>query len=171
MRLAKLFVLASAAAAAAANVFPNTVTSLLDVSTAQHISLGTESGLSSAEDVTVPGVSASVTQSSAWTSSESRTDVDAATTEGSSHDASASTISVTRPASFPNATGKIPPFCHAEASLANIDEATLANSLVSTKSQNTTTPTSHVTGGAIPQQMQSSMAGLIGFCIMGLIML
>ncbi|KAK5997200.1 hypothetical protein PT974_02553 [Cladobotryum mycophilum] len=30
---------------------------------------------------------------------------------------------------------------------------------------------SEVTGGAIPQQMQHSMAGLIGFCIVGLIML
>ncbi|KAK2597966.1 hypothetical protein QQS21_005882 [Conoideocrella luteorostrata] len=28
-----------------------------------------------------------------------------------------------------------------------------------------------VTGGAIPQQMQASMAGLLGFCIMGLVML
>jgi hypothetical protein len=92
-------------------------------------------------------------------------------TEASSADVSASTTGVTRPSSFPNATSKIPQFTHAEAHLANIDEATLASSVVPTKSQNTTTPTSHVTGGAIPQQMQSSMAGLIGFCIMGLIML
>ncbi|EHK15478.1 uncharacterized protein TRIVIDRAFT_232617 [Trichoderma virens Gv29-8] len=142
MHSAKFFVLAIAAATAAAN----SVTTILDASTAQHVSIGTESVLSSAEDVTVPVVSASVTQSS-------RTDVDTATTEASSADVSASTTGVTRPSSFPNAT------------------TTLASSVVPTKSQNTTTPTSHVTGGAIPQQMQSSMAGLIGFCIMGLIML
>ncbi|KAL7956282.1 hypothetical protein V8C34DRAFT_289396 [Trichoderma compactum] len=142
MHTAKLFVLAIAAATAAAN----SVATVLDTSTAQHISIGTESGFSNAEDATVPVVSASVTQAS-------RTDVDAATTEASSSDASASTIRVTRPLNFPNAT------------------STLASSVVPTKSQNTTTPTSHVTGGAIPQQMQSSMAGLIGFCIMGLIML
>ncbi|PHH90733.1 hypothetical protein CDD83_2773 [Cordyceps sp. RAO-2017] len=28
-----------------------------------------------------------------------------------------------------------------------------------------------VTGGAIPQQMQASIVGLLGFCIMGLVML
>ncbi|KAL5092008.1 hypothetical protein Trisim1_002397 [Trichoderma cf. simile WF8] len=142
MHTAKFFVLAIAAATAAAN----SVATVLDTSTAQHISIGTESGFSSAEDATIPVVSASVTQAS-------RTDADAATTEASSTDASASTIGVTRPLNFPNAT------------------STLASSVVPTKSQNTTTPTSHVTGGAIPQQMQSSMAGLIGFCIMGLIML
>ncbi|PNP54204.1 hypothetical protein THARTR1_05411 [Trichoderma harzianum] len=139
MHTAKLFVLAIAAATAAAN----SVATVLDTSTAQHISIGTESGFSSAEDATVPVVSASVTQAS-------RTDADAETTEASSSDASASTIGVTRSLNFPNAT---------------------SSSVVPTKSQNTTTPTSHVTGGAIPQQMQSSMAGLIGFCIMGLIML
>lgn len=160
MHTAKFFVLAIAAATAAAN----SVVTVLDTSTAQHISIGTESGFSSAEDATIPIVSASVTQAS-------RTDADAATTEASSTDASASTIGVTRPLNFPNATCKIPPFPWAEIPLANIDEATLASSVVPTKSQNTTTPTSHVTGGAIPQQMQSSMAGLIGFCIMGLIML
>ncbi|OTA06890.1 hypothetical protein A9Z42_0076640 [Trichoderma parareesei] len=97
----------------------------------------------------VPVVSPSATQSPSLTDSESRTNVDAATTEGGV----VSSTGVTRPANFPNAT------------------TTLASSIVPTKSQNTTTPTSHVTGGAIPQQMQSSMAGLIGFCIMGLIML
>ncbi|KAG6002660.1 hypothetical protein E4U21_002920 [Claviceps maximensis] len=35
----------------------------------------------------------------------------------------------------------------------------------------TTSHTAGVTGGAIPQQMQASMAGLLGFCIMGLVML
>ncbi|PHH79710.1 hypothetical protein CDD82_2220 [Ophiocordyceps australis] len=35
----------------------------------------------------------------------------------------------------------------------------------------TTSRATDVTGGAIPQQMQASMAGLIGFCIMGLVML
>ncbi|KAL7934905.1 hypothetical protein V8C35DRAFT_300140 [Trichoderma chlorosporum] len=160
MHSARLIVLAIAAATAAAN----SVTTILDASTAQHISIETDSGFSRAEDVTVPVVSASITQSS-------RTDVDAATTDVSSSDASASTIGVTRFSSFPNATSKTLPFSRAEAALANINQATLASSVAPTKSQNTTTPTSHVTGGAIPQQMQSSMAGLIGFCIMGLIML
>ncbi|RFU81303.1 hypothetical protein TARUN_877 [Trichoderma arundinaceum] len=146
MRSANFFVLVSAAATAAASGFPESVTTVIGASTAQHIFVGTESGLSSAEDVTVPAVSASITLSSSQTTSE-------VVDESTSHDPSASTIGVTRPASFPNAT------------------TTLAGSLVPTKSQNTTTPTSHVTGGAIPQQMQSSMAGLIGFCIMGLIML
>ncbi|KAK9446065.1 uncharacterized protein VB005_01179 [Metarhizium brunneum] len=41
-----------------------------------------------------------------------------------------------------------------------------------TTTPNTTTShTAEVTGGAIPQQMQASMAGLLGFCIMGLVML
>ncbi|TWU78829.1 hypothetical protein ED733_007423 [Metarhizium rileyi] len=35
----------------------------------------------------------------------------------------------------------------------------------------TTSRTPELTGGAIPQQMQASMAGLLGFCIMGLVML
>ncbi|KAG6019526.1 hypothetical protein E4U19_004701 [Claviceps sp. Clav32 group G5] len=35
----------------------------------------------------------------------------------------------------------------------------------------TASHTTGVTGGAIPQQMQASMAGLLGFCIMGLVML
>ncbi|POR38905.1 Uncharacterized protein TPAR_00900 [Tolypocladium paradoxum] len=35
----------------------------------------------------------------------------------------------------------------------------------------TTSHTAEVTGGAIPQQMQASMVGLLGFCIMGLVML
>ncbi|KAG6073183.1 hypothetical protein E4U15_006548 [Claviceps sp. LM218 group G6] len=35
----------------------------------------------------------------------------------------------------------------------------------------TASPATGVTGGAIPQQMQASMAGLLGFCIMGLVML
>ncbi|KHO01872.1 uncharacterized protein MAM_00873 [Metarhizium album ARSEF 1941] len=35
----------------------------------------------------------------------------------------------------------------------------------------TTSHTAELTGGAIPQQMQASMAGLLGFCIMGLVML
>ncbi|GJN74457.1 hypothetical protein PLICBS_008548 [Purpureocillium lilacinum] len=35
----------------------------------------------------------------------------------------------------------------------------------------TTSRSAQVTGGAIPQQMQASMAGLLGFCIMGLVML
>ncbi|KAL7798173.1 hypothetical protein V8C37DRAFT_368977 [Trichoderma ceciliae] len=153
MRSAKFFVIASALATAAANVFPESVPTVIGTSTAQHIFVGTERGLSSVDGVTVPAVLASVTLSSIRTSSEAWTDVDVAATEGSSHDSSASTIGVTQPAGFPNAT------------------TTLASSLVPTKSQNTTTPTSHVTGGAIPQQMQSSMAGLIGFCIMGLIML
>ncbi|KAL6864192.1 hypothetical protein J3F83DRAFT_742870 [Trichoderma novae-zelandiae] len=153
MRSAQLFVLAIAAATAAANVLTDGVTTVPDASAAQHISIGTESGLSSSEHVTVPLVSPSATQLPSSTDSESRTDVDVVTTEGGSHDASVSSTGVTRPASFPNAT------------------TTLASSVVPTKSQNTTTPTSHVTGGAIPQQMQSSMAGLIGFCIMGLIML
>ncbi|EGR48777.1 uncharacterized protein TRIREDRAFT_107436 [Trichoderma reesei QM6a] len=133
MRSAQLVVLAIAAATAAANVLTDSVTIVTDASTAQHISIGTES---------VPVVSPSATQSPSLTDSESRTNVDALSTESGV----ASSTGVTRPASFPNAT-------------------------IPTKSQNTTTPTSHVTGGAIPQQMQSSMAGLIGFCIMGLIML
>ncbi|ETS01548.1 hypothetical protein M419DRAFT_9100 [Trichoderma reesei RUT C-30] len=140
MRSAQLVVLAIAAATAAANVLTDSVTIVTDASTAQHISIGTES---------VPVVSPSATQSPSLTDSESRTNVDALSTESGV----ASSTGVTRPASFPNAT------------------TTLASSVVPTKSQNTTTPTSHVTGGAIPQQMQSSMAGLIGFCIMGLIML
>ncbi|KAM0264681.1 hypothetical protein ACHAQJ_000506 [Trichoderma viride] len=152
MHSAKFFVLASAVATAAATVFPESVTTV-GASTAQHVFVGTESGLSSTEDVTLPTVSASITLSSTWTSSEAQTDVDVTTAESGSDNSSASTIGVTRPASFPNAT------------------TTLASSIAPTKSQNTTTPTSHVTGGAIPQQMQSSMAGLIGFCIMGLIML
>ncbi|TFA99441.1 hypothetical protein CCMA1212_008743 [Trichoderma ghanense] len=149
MRSAQLFVFAIAAATAAANVLTDGVTTVSDASTAQHISIGTESGLSSSEHVTVPVVSPSATQSPSLTDSESRTDVDAVSTEGGS----VSSTGVTRPASFPNAT------------------TTLASSVMPTKSQNTSAPTSHVTGGAIPQQMQSSMAGLIGFCIMGLIML
>ncbi|PTB66453.1 hypothetical protein BBK36DRAFT_1135422 [Trichoderma citrinoviride] len=149
MRSAQLFVLAIAAATAAANVLTDGVTTAPDASTALHISVSIESGLSSSEHVTVPVVSPSATQSPSLTDSKSRTDVDAVTTD----DASVSSTGVTRPAGFPNAT------------------TTLASSVVPTKSQNTTTPTSHVTGGAIPQQMQSSMAGLIGFCIMGLIML
>ncbi|KAH0490463.1 hypothetical protein TgHK011_001931 [Trichoderma gracile] len=140
MRSARLVVFAIAAATAAANVLTDGVTTVTDASTAQHISIGTES---------VPVVSPSATQSTSLANSESRTHVDAVSTEGGF----ASSTGVTRPATFPNAT------------------TTLASSVVPTKSQNTTTPTSHVTGGAIPQQMQSSMAGLIGFCIMGLIML
>ncbi|OAQ73173.1 hypothetical protein VFPPC_12937 [Pochonia chlamydosporia 170] len=35
----------------------------------------------------------------------------------------------------------------------------------------TTSHSAQLTGGAIPQQMQASMAGLLGFCIMGLVML
>ncbi|KND94056.1 hypothetical protein TOPH_01190 [Tolypocladium ophioglossoides CBS 100239] len=35
----------------------------------------------------------------------------------------------------------------------------------------TTSHTAEVTGGAIPQQMQASIVGLLGFCIMGLVML
>ncbi|KYK55274.1 hypothetical protein DCS_07237 [Drechmeria coniospora] len=45
---------------------------------------------------------------------------------------------------------------------------------VSTTRANATASHSHaveVAGGAIPQQMQASMLGLLGFCIMGLIML
>ncbi|UKZ87807.1 uncharacterized protein TrAFT101_003581 [Trichoderma asperellum] len=148
MRSSQLFVLAAAIATAAATVFPESATTVVGVSTTQHVFIGTESGLPNTEDATLPAVSASITPSSGWTSPETQT-----ATESGSDDSSASTTSVTRPAGFPNAT------------------TTLASSLVPTKSQNTTTPTSHVTGGAIPQQMQSSMAGLIGFCIMGLIML
>ncbi|GFP52619.1 hypothetical protein ACSS6W_003295 [Trichoderma asperelloides] len=148
MRSSQFFVLATAIATAAATVFPESATTVVGVSTTQHVLIGTESGLPNTEDATIPAVSASVTPSSGWTSSEAQT-----ATESGFDDSSASTTSVTRPAGFPNAT------------------TTLASSLVPTKSQNTTTPTSHVTGGAIPQQMQSSMAGLIGFCIMGLIML
>ncbi|PTB75904.1 hypothetical protein M440DRAFT_1392384 [Trichoderma longibrachiatum ATCC 18648] len=142
MRSTRLFVFAIAAATAAANALTDGVTIVPDASAAQHISIGTESGLSSSEHVTVPAVSPSATQFPSLTDSKSRTNVDAVSTEGGS----ISSTGVTRPASLPNAT-------------------------MPTKSQNTTTPTSHVTGGAIPQQMQSSMAGLIGFCIMGLIML
>ncbi|KAL6885185.1 hypothetical protein HDV57DRAFT_516140 [Trichoderma longibrachiatum] len=149
MRSTRLFVFAIAAATAAANALTDGVTIVPDASAAQHISIGTESGLSSSEHVTVPAVSPSATQFPSLTDSKSRTNVDAVSTEGGS----ISSTGVTRPASLPNAT------------------TTLASSVVPTKSQNTTTPTSHVTGGAIPQQMQSSMAGLIGFCIMGLIML
>ncbi|KAL7819220.1 hypothetical protein V8C44DRAFT_131537 [Trichoderma aethiopicum] len=168
MRSTRLFVFAIAAATAAANALTDGVTIVPDASAAQHISIGTESGLSSSEHVTVPVVSPSATQFPSLTDSESRTNVDAVSTEGGS----VSSTGVTRPASLPNATSKSPSYDpQAEDSPADIDEATLASSVVPTKSQNTTTPTSHVTGGAIPQQMQSSMAGLIGFCIMGLIML
>ncbi|KAK1242085.1 hypothetical protein MKX07_000071 [Trichoderma sp. CBMAI-0711] len=159
MRSAQLVVFAIAAATAAANVLTDGVATVTDASAAQHISIGTES---------VPVVSPSATQSPSLTDSESRTNVDAATTEGGV----VSSTGVTRPANFPNATSKSPSSdSQAGTSPADIGEATLASSIVPTKSQNTTTPTSHVTGGAIPQQMQSSMAGLIGFCIMGLIML
>lgn len=166
MRSSQLFVLAAAIATAAATVFPESATTVVGVSTTQHVLIGTESGLPNTEDATIPAVSASVTPSSGWTSSEAQT-----ATESGFDDSSASTTSVTRPAGFPNATSKKQSLSRVELSHADVDEATLASSLVPTKSQNTTTPTSHVTGGAIPQQMQSSMAGLIGFCIMGLIML
>jgi hypothetical protein len=166
MRSSQLFVLASAIATAAATIFPESATNVAGVSTTQHVFVGTESGIPHTEDATIPTVSASITPSSGWTSSEAQT-----ATESSFDDSSASTTGVTRPAGFPNATSKKQTLSQTELSHANVDEATLASSLVPTKSQNTTTPTSHVTGGAIPQQMQSSMAGLIGFCIMGLIML
>ncbi|KAK1250474.1 hypothetical protein MKX08_010477 [Trichoderma sp. CBMAI-0020] len=148
MRSSQLFVLAGAMATAAATIFPESATTIAGVSITQHVFVGTESGLAHTEDVAIPTVSASITPSSSLTSSKAQT-----ATESGSDESSASTTSITRPADFPNAT------------------TTLASSLVPTKSQNSTTPTSHVTGGAIPQQMQSSMAGLIGFCIMGLIML
>lgn len=167
MRSSHFFVLASAIASASATISPEGATTIAGVSTTQHVFVGTESGLSHTEDVTIPSVSASITQSSGWTSSEVQT-----ATESGSDESSASTTSVTRPLDFPNATSKEHLLSsQVELSHANVDEATLASSLAPTKSQNTTTPTSHVTGGAIPQQMQSSMAGLIGFCIMGLIML
>ncbi|KAF4507235.1 hypothetical protein G6O67_005897 [Ophiocordyceps sinensis] len=35
----------------------------------------------------------------------------------------------------------------------------------------TASQAAEVTGGAIPQQMQASVVGLLGFCIMGLVML
>ncbi|PNY29964.1 Uncharacterized protein TCAP_00129 [Tolypocladium capitatum] len=35
----------------------------------------------------------------------------------------------------------------------------------------TSSHSAEVTGGAIPQQMQASIVGLLGFCIMGLVML
>lgn len=170
MRSSQLFVLASAIATAAATIFPESATTNAGVSTTQHVFVGTESGLPHTEDVVIPTVSASITPSSGWTSSEAQTATESGSDDSSA--SSASTTSVTRPAGFPNATSKKQFLSsRVEPCQANVDEATLASSLVPTKSQNTTTPTSHVTGGAIPQQMQSSMAGLIGFCIMGLIML
>ncbi|KAL7901496.1 hypothetical protein HDV63DRAFT_400925 [Trichoderma sp. SZMC 28014] len=122
MRSSHFFVLASAIASASATISPEGATTIAGVSTTQHVFVGTESGLSHTEDVTIPSVSASITQSSGWTSSEVQT-----ATESGSDESSASTTSVTRPLDFPNAT------------------TTLASSLAPTKSQNTTTPTSHVT--------------------------
>ncbi|UNI19940.1 hypothetical protein JDV02_006082 [Purpureocillium takamizusanense] len=43
--------------------------------------------------------------------------------------------------------------------------------LPTARPNSTTSRSTQVTGGAIPQQMQASMAGLLGFCIMGLVML
>ncbi|PON29245.1 hypothetical protein TGAM01_v201494 [Trichoderma gamsii] len=136
MRSSQLFVLASAIATAAATIFPESATTIAGVSTIQHVFVGTESGLSHTEDVTIPTVSASITPSSGWTSSEAQT-----ATESGSDDSSASTTSVTRPAGFPNAT------------------TTLASSLVPTKSQNTTTPTSHVTGEEGEKAVMNNDAG------------
>ncbi|KAL7927802.1 hypothetical protein ACQKWADRAFT_308527 [Trichoderma austrokoningii] len=124
MRSSQFFVLASAIATAAAAIFSESAITIAGVSTTQHVFVGTESGLPQTEDVTIPTVSASITPSSGRTSSEAQT----ATIDSGSDDSSASTTSVTRPTGFPNAT------------------TTLASSLVPTKSQNTTTPTSHVTG-------------------------
>lgn len=101
MRSSQFFVLASAIATAAATIFPESATTVVGVSTTQHVFVGTESGLPNTEDVAIPTVSASITPSSGWTSSEAQT-----ATESSSDGSSASTNSVTRPAGFPNATSK-----------------------------------------------------------------
>ncbi|KAG5992564.1 hypothetical protein E4U54_003600 [Claviceps lovelessii] len=102
--------------------------------------------------VTIPP-SASASPNASWSTGSSSSVVSAPLATGSCHGFSST--------SNPYASGCV------NSTFPVTTTATVPTNLINA----TTSHTAGVTGGAIPQQMQASMAGLLGFCIMGLVML